>query len=65
MGKKEFGTLFIRKYPILCFREQLTTITIYNINVVVQFYPLFKFSFLLFLDIVMYDNEFETKENKI
>ena len=33
--------------------------------VVVQFYPLFKFYFLSFLGIVMYDNEFETKENKI
>ena len=33
--------------------------------VVVQFYPWFKFSFLLFLGMVMYDNEFETKENKI
>ena len=31
----------------------------------VQFYPWFKFSFLLFLGIVMQDNEFETKENKI
>ena len=33
--------------------------------VVVQFYPWFKFYFLSFLGIVMYDNEFETKENKI
>ena len=33
--------------------------------VVVQFYPWFKFSFLRFLGIVMYDYEFETKENKI
>ena len=33
--------------------------------VVVQFYPWFKFSFLLFLGMVMYDNEFETKEYKI
>ena len=33
--------------------------------IVVQFYPWFKFSFLLFLGIVMYDNEFETRENKI
>ena len=33
--------------------------------VVVQFYPWFKFYFLLFLGMVMYDNEFETKENKI
>ena len=32
-------------------------------NVVVQFYPWFKFYFLLFLGMVMYDNEFETKEN--
>ena len=31
----------------------------------VQCYPWFKFSFLLFLGIVMYDNEFETKENNI
>ena len=35
------------------------------IYVVVQFYPWFKFYFLLFLGIVMYDNEFETKEIKI
>ena len=38
---------------------------VYNVCVVVQFYPWFKFSFLLFLGIVTYDNEFETKENKI
>ena len=30
----------------------------------VQFYPWFKFYFLLFLGMVMYDNEFETKEYK-
>ena len=35
------------------------------IYVVVQFYPLLKFYFPLFLGMVMYDNEFETKENKI
>ena len=33
--------------------------------VVVQFYPWFKFYFPLFLGMVMYDNEFETTENKI
>ena len=33
--------------------------------VVVQFYPWFKFYFLLFLGMVMYGNDFETKENKI
>ena len=36
-----------------------------NIYVVVQFYPWFKFYFLLFLGMLMYDNEFKTKENKI
>ena len=38
-----------------------------EISIVVQFYPWFKifFLFFLFLGIVMYDNEFETKEIKI
>ena len=36
-----------------------------GVYVVVQFYPWFKFYFPLFLGVVMYDNEFETKENKI
>ena len=31
---------------------------------VVQFYPWFNFYFPLFLGMVMYDNEFETKGNK-
>ena len=31
----------------------------------VQFYPWFKFSFSLLCALVMYDNEFKTKENKI
>ena len=35
------------------------------INVVVQFCPWFKFYFLLFWGMVIYDNEFETKKNKI
>ena len=34
-------------------------------NVVVQFYPWFKFYFLLFLGMLMYDNELKTKGNKI
>ena len=38
---------------------------IFNINVVVQFYPRFKFYFSLCLGMVIYDNEFETKEIKI
>ena len=33
------------------------------VYVVVKFYPWFKFCSLLFLGIVMYDNEFETNEN--
>ena len=37
----------------------------FNVCVVVQFYPWFKFYFPLFLGMVMYDNEFETKENNI
>ena len=38
-----------------------------EISIVVQFYTWFKifFLFFLFLGIVMYDNEFETKEIKI
>ena len=36
-----------------------------NMYVVVQFYPWFKFYFPLFWVMVMCDNEFETKENKI
>ena len=37
-----------------------------EISVVVQFYPWFKFFlFFLFSGIVMYDDEFETKEIKI
>ena len=39
--------------------------SLYVENVVVQFYPWFKFYFPLFLGMVIYDNEFETKENKI
>ena len=31
----------------------------------VQFCPWFKFYFPLFLGMIIYDNEFETKENKI
>ena len=40
-------------------------LAMHKVYVVVQFYPWFKFYFLLFLGMVMYDNEFETKENKI
>ena len=36
-----------------------------NAYVVVQFSPWLKFSFLLFLGTVIYDNEFEIKEIKI
>ena len=34
-------------------------------HVVVQFYPCLKIYFLLFLGMVMYDNELEAKENEI
>ena len=36
-----------------------------GVYVEVQFYPWFKFHFPLFLGMVMYDNEFKTKGNKI
>ena len=36
-----------------------------SVHVVVQYYPWFTFYFPLFWGMVMYDNEFETKENKI
>ena len=35
------------------------------VYVVDQFYPWFKFYFPLFWGMVIYDNEFETRENKI
>ena len=37
----------------------------YVVDVVVQFYPWFKFYFTFLLGKVMYDNEFKTKQNKI
>ena len=36
-----------------------------GVDVVVQFYPWFKFYFLLFWGTVIYDSEFETEENII
>ena len=36
-----------------------------NMGVVVQFYPWFKVYFSLFLGMVIYNNEFETKGNNI
>ena len=36
-----------------------------NTGVVVQFYSWFKFCFPLFLGMVIYDNEFETRGNNI
>ena len=35
-----------------------------SVYVMVQFYPWFNFYFLLFLGMVMYDNEINTKEDK-
>ena len=40
----------------LLLSQQLQQIRLNNVYVVVQFYPWFKFSFLLFLGMVMYDN---------
>ena len=43
----------------------LNWISSVHMDVVVQFYLWFKFYFSSFLGMVMFDNEFETKENKI
>ena len=56
MGPVQFSSVHLFSQNIIHYR---------NIYVVVQFYPRFKFYFLLFLGMVIYDNEFETKENKI
>ena len=37
----------------------------FDVYVVVQFYPWFKNYFLLFLGMVMHDNEFQTKEKQL
>ena len=46
-------------------KRSLHTLSRWSAYVVVQFNPWFKVSFLLFLGMVMYDNEFETQEKKI
>ena len=47
------------------FRNDQRNASEFHVYVVVQFHPWFKFYFPLFLGMVMYDNDFETKENKI
>ena len=47
--------LLVSQYPLL---EQQW---IQNGYVLIQFCPWFMFSFLLFLDMVVHDNDFETK----
>ena len=49
---------------MLGFHGDASSSTAMEMHVVVQFSPRFKFYFPLFLGMVMYDNEFETKENK-
>ena len=55
--------------PLRCFLRQEKLFHFVSLHqrvyVVVQFYSWFKFYFPLFLGMVMYDNEFETKQNKI
>ena len=60
-GKKIWKT---RLWHELLFNYKVKASQFYK-YVVVQFYPWFKFYFLLFLGMIMYDNEFGTKENKI
>ena len=49
----------------LCPKTELINLLLWGVYVVVQCYPCVKFYFRLFLGMVMYDNDFETKENKI
>ena len=49
----------------LSFEGENTHGLVCYISLVVQFYPWFELYFPLFWGTVMYDNEFETKENKI
>ena len=58
------GTITACVLPQKSLTLRLKWITV-NVCVVVQFYPWFKFSFLLFLGMVMNHNDFETKESKI
>ena len=46
-------------------KTKLINLLLWGVYVVVQFYPCFKFYFPLFLGVLLYDNDFETKENKI
>ena len=41
-----------------------TTVVLTLVYVVVQFYPWFNFYFPLFFFMLIYDNEYKTKENK-
>ena len=50
----------------LIFYQIFSSLERLHVDVVVQFYPSsFKFYFPLFLSLVMYDDEFQTKEYKI
>ena len=55
-----FRIAFVKSLPSIFFYLQDR-----HVYVVVQFYPWFKFSFVLFLGMVMYDNEFKTKDKTI
>ena len=65
MGDTTIKPLGLTKVSLRVYYWFLYDIIQIHIYVVVQFYPWFKFSFLLFLGMEMYDNEFETKEKKI
>ena len=60
--RKSIPAQFIWESPPGKWLYFLSAISVY---VVVQFYPWFKFYFPLFWGMVMHDNEFKTKEDKI
>ena len=71
-GPQDKAAKILRKSSELTFYKRMygnkpspSKCTQTSVYVVVQFSPWFKFYFPLFLGMVMYDNKFETKENKI
>ena len=61
--KKIFLYFSLRRYFTQI--NKWDTVGVLHISVVVQFYPWFKFYFPLFWGMVIYDNEFKTKGNKL
>ena len=64
LANQDRGNIFARRIIGLSLRLTKVLSNSTGIYVVIKFYPWFKFYSPLFLDMVMRDNEFETKGNK-